>query len=39
MSNSKGSKVRCACGYRRRGSNHDKGRHRKQWEEGKKKQK
>lgn len=28
MSNSKGPKTRChVCGYRRRGSNHDRGEH------------
>ena len=31
MSNGKGTKERCLCGYRRRGSNHDKGQHHKQW--------
>jgi hypothetical protein len=29
MSNSKGSKVKCKCGLRRRGSNHKDGAHHK----------
>lgn len=31
MSNSKGDKTRCKCGYRRRGSNHDQGKQHKDW--------
>ena len=38
MSNGKGSKVRCwVCGYKIRGSNHDKGKHHKDAINGNKK--